>query len=218
MVRPLRFGQGRHPDFMSMMDFPLDFSGGLTVSDSTLRLGVIIGSVREGRFGPTVADWLLSRLKERDEFEVDLIDLADFELPVNLNGGGSTAEYLTRIDRADAFIVVTPEYNHGYPGSLKIAIDTAKEEWLAKPVAFVSYGGVAGGLRSVEQLRPIFAELHAVTVRTAVSFHWADSLFGEDGRLLDPEKPESAVDGMLEQLTWWGHTLRVGRSNGTYRC
>ncbi|WP_433794963.1 NADPH-dependent FMN reductase [Actinoplanes sp. CA-252034] len=187
------------------------------MSDSPLRLGVIIGSVREGRVGPTVADWLLSRLKERHEFEVDLIDLADFDLPARLDGGGHTAEYLAHLDRADAFVVVTPEYNHGYPGSLKIAIDTAKEEWLAKPVAFVAYGGVAGGLRSVEQLRPVFAELHAVTVRTAVSLHGVHSLFGEDGRLLDPGKTEAAADDMLNQLGWWAHTLRAGRGNGTFR-
>jgi len=187
------------------------------VSDLSLRLGVIIGSVRKDRFGPTVAAWLLGQLKERTEFEVDLIDLADFQLPADLGGGGETAGFLTRIDRADAFVVVTPEYNHGYPGGLKIAIDTGREEWKAKPVAFVSYGGVAGGLRSVEQLRPVFAELHAVTIRTAVSFHWADSLFDDDGRLLEPEKAESAVDGMLQQIEWWGRMLRSGRGKGDYR-
>ncbi len=187
------------------------------MSDLSLRLGVIIGSVREGRFGPTVANWLLSQLKERDQFEVDLIDLADFHLPVDLGGGGDAAEFVARIDRVDAFVVVTPEYNHGYPGGLKTAIDTGKEEWKAKPVAFVSYGGVAGGLRSVEQLRPVFAELHAVTIRSAVSFHWADTLFDSDGQLLQPEKAESAVDGMLNQLEWWARMLRSGRENGDYR-
>jgi NAD(P)H-dependent FMN reductase len=186
------------------------------LSETKIRLAVIIGSVRKDRFGPTVASWLLTRLEESDGPELDVIDLADFQLPNDLGGGGDTAGFLKRIDRADAFIVVTPEYNHGYPGGLKTAIDTGREEWKAKPVGFVSYGGVAGGLRSVEQLRPVFAELHAVTVRTAVSFHWADSLFDERGRLLDPGKAESAVDAMLNQVQWWGHMLRSGRGNGDY--
>lgn len=187
------------------------------MSELTLRLAVIIGSVRKARFGPTVASWLLTRLEDRDELEVDVIDLADFQLPADLGGGGDTEGFLKRIDRADAFIVVTPEYNHGYPGGLKTAIDTGREEWKAKPVAFVSYGGIAGGLRSVEQLRPVFAELHAVTLRTAVSFHGADSLFDEHGRLRDAEKAESAVDAMLHQIEWWGRMLRSGRGNGDYR-
>ncbi|TDC84215.1 NADPH-dependent oxidoreductase [Micromonospora sp. KC606] len=177
---------------------------------------MIIGSVRKDRFGPTVANWLLSQLKEHDAFEVDVIDLADFHLPADLGGGGDSAEFLTRVDRADAFVVVTPEYNHGYPGGLKTAIDTGKEEWKAKAVAFASYGGMAGGLRSVEQLRPVFAELHAVTIRATVSFHWAHSLFDSDGRLLQPEKAEAAVDGMLNQLEWWARMLQSGRRNGDY--
>ncbi|GAA4958622.1 NAD(P)H-dependent oxidoreductase [Actinoplanes utahensis] len=184
------------------------------MSEYPLRLAVIIGSVRKDRFGPTVATWLMTRVEGRDGLETDVIDLADLQLPADLGGGGDTAGFLKRIDRADAFIVVTPEYNHGYPGGLKTAIDTGRDEWKAKPVAFVSYGGTAGGLRSVEQLRPVFAELQAVTVRSAVSLHWADSLFDERGRMLDPERPESAVDTMLRQLEWWGHVLRAGRGRG----
>jgi hypothetical protein len=75
------------------------------------------------------------------------------------------------IDAADAFVVVTPEYNHSYPASLKHAIDMAHGEWNTKPVAFVSYGGISGGLRAVEALRLVFAELHATTIRDTVSFH-----------------------------------------------
>ncbi len=187
------------------------------MSERVLRLAVIIGSVRAGRFGPTVANWLLSALKLRAEFEVEVIDLAAVDLPADHGGGGDTAHYLDRIARADGFVVVTPEYNHGYPGGLKIAIDTAREQWQAKPVAFVCYGGVAGGLRSVEQLRPVFAELHAATIRTAVSFHRAHTLFDDDGTLREPAAAQAALTSMLEQLAWWATTLRRGRAQGTYR-
>lgn len=76
-----------------------------------------------------------------------------------------------RIAAADAVLIVTPEYNHSFPGPLKTSIDSLRDEWKAKPVGFVSYGGIGGGLRAVEALRLVFAELHAVTVRDTVSFH-----------------------------------------------
>jgi len=189
---------------------------GSAVSDEVIRVAVIVGSVRRGRIGPTVATWLLSQLSEVPaDLETDLIDLAELDLPADLGGGNVVEAYLKRIDRADAFIVVTPEYNHGYPGGLKIAIDTARDEWKAKPVAFVSYGGMAGGLRAVEQLRPIFAELHAVTIRAAVSFHWVHDQFA-DGHLRQPQAAQKAVQTMLGQLLWWSRTLRRGRADGSY--
>jgi NAD(P)H-dependent FMN reductase len=178
---------------------------------SQFQLAVIIGSVRAGRFGPVVADWLLTQLKQRDAFRVDVIDLAEVDLPIDLGGGGDTAAYAARIDAAEAFVVVTPEYNRGYPGGLKVAIDTVRDEWRAKPVAFVSYGGTAGGLRSVEQLRQVFGELQAVTIRECVSFHRVHGLFDDEGRLHRAEHPEAAVQSMLDQLASWAAILRHGR-------
>ena len=105
-------------------------------------------------------------------------------------------------------MVVTPEYNHSYPAPLKAVIDSHSREWHAKPVGFVSYGGLSGGLRAVEHLRPVFAELHAVTVRDTVSFHGGRSCFGPDGRPLDPREPGAAAHRLLDRLTWWGVTLR----------
>jgi NAD(P)H-dependent FMN reductase len=130
---------------------------------------VIVGSVREGRFGPVVADWFVSQAKQRDDLSVDVIDLADTQIP--------SANFTSRIGAADAFVIVTPEYNHGYPGPLKTAIDSVDREWQAKPVGFVCCGGLSGGLRAVEQLRIVFAELHTVTIRDTVSFHGARARF-----------------------------------------
>ncbi len=111
-------------------------------------------------------------------------------------------------------MVVTPEYNHGYPASLTQAIDLPHDEWKAKPVGFVSYGGMAGGLRAVEQLRQVFAELHVATMRDTVSFHRFFERFDESGRLNDPAGPAEAATVMLYELAWWGQALRAGRAAG----
>jgi NAD(P)H-dependent FMN reductase len=108
--------------------------------------------------------------------------------------------------------VVTPEYNHGYPASLKQAIDLPRDQWHRKPVAFVSYGGVGGGLRAVEQLRQVFAELHSVTMRDSVSFHMAWEHFDESGALRQPARHNAAATAMLDQLVWWATALRAART------
>ena len=183
-----------------------------------LRLAILVGSTREGRFGFTVARWFASLVRIRPEFDVDVIDLADPELPAVLKHTPDPVvdEYRERLDQADAFVVVTPEYNHGYPAALKQAIDLARAEWQAKPVAFVSYGGMSGGLRAVEQLRQVFAELHAVTVRDCVSFHNAWPLFDTDGWLHEEIGADLAAKTMLDRLAWWGRALRVARESEPY--
>src|SRR5690606_5287867 len=103
------------------------------------------------------------------------------------------------------------EYNHGYPAALKLAIDWLRDEWRAKPVGFVAYGGISGGLRAVEQLRLVFAELHAMTVRDVVSFHNAWDLFDAAGMPRDPEGCAAAARGMLDQLAWWARALHDAR-------
>src|SRR5690606_4522216 len=124
--------------------------------------------------------------------------------------------YLDRIDAADGFVIVTPEYNHAYPASLKQALDIPGREWRAKPVAFVSYGGLSGGLRAVEQLRPVISELHAVPIRDTVSFHLAHRQFDESGELRDEEPAGRAAATMLDQLVWWSESLRQARANRPY--
>ncbi|MFG2497131.1 NADPH-dependent FMN reductase [Streptomyces sp. NPDC048441] len=187
-----------------------------------LRVAVIIGSNREGRFGPIVAEWLLSRLREHAGFEVDVIDLAESHLPTAISFSPSPetlaelGKVTPKLAAADAFVVLTPEYNHSYPASLKNLIDWHNAEWQAKPLAFVSYGGVSGGLRAVEHLRPVFAELHTMTVRDTVSFHNAGELFAADGTHKDPAAANAAAKTMLDQLQWWAWALHGAKEARPY--
>lgn len=195
------------------------------MSDRPTRLAVIIGSVRQGRFGPIVARWFAAQAAQRADLDVDVIDLAEFPLPMVLPGFGSapepdTARVLSqltpRLAEADAFVVVTPEYNHSFPASLKNVIDWYGKEWQAKPVGFVSYGGLSGGLRAIEQLRVVFAELHAVTVRDTVSFHGAHSQFDEKGDPSSPAECNAAAKVLTDQLVWWARALRDARAVRPY--
>ena len=189
--------------------------------DRPLRVTVVVGSTREGRFGPTVADWFVEEARQRADLAIDVLDLVDVALPDRLTGFGErqppeVTAVTPRVASADAFVVVTPEYNHSYPAPLKTLIDWHMEEWQAKPVAFVSYGGMSGGLRAVEHLRGVFAELHAVTVRDTVSFHGAWARFGGDGRPTDAAECAAAAKSMLDQLVWWARALRDARSVRPY--
>lgn len=193
--------------------------------DSPLPVAVIVGSTRAGRFGPVVAEWLLSHIAQREDMNADLVDLAetplpavlpDFSQPLSDDITDLLGAVTPRLGVAQAFVIVTPEYNHSFPAVLKHAIDLFREEWRAKPVAFVSYGGMGGGLRAVEQLRLVFAELHAVSMRDSVSFHGVWSLFDENGVPVDEAGTNAAAKGMLGQLDWWGRTLREGRAVRPY--
>ncbi|MDV9190122.1 NAD(P)H-dependent oxidoreductase [Streptomyces sp. SR27] len=187
-----------------------------------LTLALVVASDREGRFAPVVTDWFRSRLAEREDFAVTLVDLAEVDLPTTLSHRPSPAvraelaKVTPVLEAADAFVVITPEYNHSFPASLKNLIDRHYTEWQAKPVGFVSYGGISGGLRAVEQLRQVYAEMHAVTVRDTVSFHHAHGQFDEDGRHKDPAGAEIAAKALLDQLAWWGRALKDAKSVHPY--
>jgi NAD(P)H-dependent FMN reductase len=180
-----------------------------------LDVAVIVGSTRPDRRAPRITRWLDAQLAERDDLRVDVIDLVDIDLPAHLPADDDprAAALTKRIDDADAFVVVTPEYNHGYPASLKQAIDVPYREWNAKPVAFVSYGGMSGGIRAVEQLRQVFAELHAVTVRDGVAF--PGTRVDTDG-VAEDDRAAAAAKVMLDELAWWGQTLREARAERPY--
>ncbi|MFJ9693771.1 NADPH-dependent FMN reductase [Kitasatospora sp. NPDC101183] len=201
-------------------------TGTETAGNAPLRVAVILGSVREGRHGRAVTDWFLGTAEGVPGLELDVVDLADVPLPLVMPGWGGSptpeaaaalADVSPRLDAADAFVVVTPEYNHSFPAALKNLIDWHRIEWQAKPVGFVSYGGLGGGLRAVEQLRLVFAELHAVTVRDSVSLHGPWSGLAEDGTPRDAAVCEGAAKGMLGQLAWWGRTLRSARATRPYQ-
>ncbi len=166
-------------------------------------LTVILGSVRPERLCTAVAGWFLQHLGTHPAFRADVCDLAEIALPDDLSSGADTDAFTKRIGNADAVVIITPEYNHGYPGVLKTAIDTVWEEWRAKPVGFVSYGGISGGLRAVEQLRGVFGELHAVTLRDTVSLPNAGDAFDQDGVFREPSRADAAADTLLRSLRWW---------------
>jgi NAD(P)H-dependent FMN reductase len=168
--------------------------------------------------GSSVARWFAAQCALRDDMAVDIVELADLALGSALPPprGPSLAAWAACVDRADAIVVVTPEYNHGYPAALKQAVDVLHAEWHAKPVAFVSYGGISGGLRAVEQLRQVFAELHTVTIRNTVSFANVGARLDTSGRIVDDPACRAAAAAMADQLSWWGYALRTARAATPY--
>jgi NAD(P)H-dependent FMN reductase len=181
-----------------------------------LRIAVIIGSIRQGRSGAAIGHWVADQVRPRPDMDLDVVDLAELQLPVVMPDLENTAtlpvpiaELGSRLAAADAFVIVTPEYNRSFPASLKNAIDWFYDEWVAKPVACVTYGGRARGTRAAEQLRLVFGELHAVVIRDLLSFDLEDGSVGADGR---PTGGEAAAKGVLDQLAWWAHSLRGARA------
>jgi NAD(P)H-dependent FMN reductase len=192
------------------------------MSNSTVRLAVIIGSVREGSFGPVVARWFAEQVQRHGDFELDIIDLAGMALPHELPAisplmepdpprPDGMAELTRRLNAADAVVIVTPEYNHSYPSSLKTAIDWHFTQWDRKAIGFVGYSGHSGGLLAIEHLRQVFSELNAHTVRNFVSFPRYYELFAPDGTFHNPEPAEAAASSMLDSLHWWSTALRSAR-------
>ncbi|GAA3847815.1 NAD(P)H-dependent oxidoreductase [Streptomyces sedi] len=175
-----------------------------------LRLAVLLGSTREGRVGGVVGEWFRARAAGRAGLRVETVDLVDYAFPARFpeEPTAEMCRFAGAIDRAEAFVVVTPEYNWGYPASLKQAVDYAYDEWHAKPVGFVSYGHGGCGLLAAAGLRLVFNELRSVTVRNAVSVDL-------DGPLGGPEQ-ECAADGLLAELVWWGLALREAKARRPY--
>lgn len=190
------------------------------------RLAIVIGSVREGRFGPVVASWVRDQAVAHGGFTVSVIDLADYDIPLALPAAPpkyagdayprptGMAELTSGLHSVDAFILVTPEYNHSYPASLKAAIDWHFTHWTAKPVAFVSYGGAAAGRHAVLHLENVLTELHAVTIRDGLAFPNYFSTW-TDGQPNDPEAAGYAKT-LLDQLAWWATALHTARAEHPY--
>jgi len=183
-----------------------------------VRVLLILASTRENRFGPVPAAWAAERARERQDIELDVVDLAEAQLPVVLMGDGedapmpeAAARLGRRLEAADAVVVVTPVYNRGYPASLKNAIDWFSAEWAATPVGFVSYGGRTGGIEAVEQLRGVFVELGTMTIRNVLSFPDVRDSFDDDGAPVDPTALAAAATAFYDQLTWWARVLRAAR-------
>jgi NAD(P)H-dependent FMN reductase len=188
------------------------------------RIQVIMGTTRTGRFSERVAPWVLQRLMEHG-FDVELLDLRDYPLPFfdqkppSVTGRNYPTEDIARLgrklDEADGFVILTGEYNHGYPAVLKNAIDHTFVEWQRKPVAFVGWGGV-GGARVIEQLRLVAVELDMAPVRQAV--HILPEVIRPALRSNDPadfsvfQPIEPRLKALAEGLKWWAGTLANGRA------
>lgn len=183
-----------------------------------LKVAIIVGSTRPGRKALDVAQWVYDIADERGDAEYELVDIADFDLPLldepvppsmGMYSKPHTRAWAARIEPFDAFVFVTPEYNHSTSGALKNAIDFLYREWNNKAAAFVSYGS-AGGARAVEHLRDIMAELQIADVRQQVMLTLADD-FENYERFTPREHHEASVNQMLDQLLTWARTMQPVR-------
>jgi NAD(P)H-dependent FMN reductase len=185
-----------------------------------VKLLIIVGSTRPGRVGRTVADWFQGVAERHGGFEVELVDLKELDLPfldepkhpaIQEYTHAHTRAWSKQVDGADAFVLVTSEYNHGYPAPLKNALDYLNSEWRRKPVAFVSYGGIAAGARAVEQLRAVVSELHLADICDAVQIPFVNAAFDEEGRPMEAERLEKKARLVLDDLEWWAGALKAAR-------
>jgi len=185
-----------------------------------IKIAIIIGSTRPGRVGESVARWVYQIAQQRDDAEFELVDIKDFNLPLldepGTPGMGEYTKPHTKVWSAkiacfDAFVFVTPEYNHATSGALKNAIDFLYAEWNNKAAGFVGYGG-AGGTRAVENLRLIMGELEVADVRKQVMLSLHDDF--ENYTVFKPQpRHEKSVNDMLDQVIAWGSALKTLRES-----
>ena len=187
------------------------------------KIAVIIGSIRPSRFGDKPAKWILDHAKARGDFDVELVDLADYPLPL-FDAPASdawmptpnpvAAKWQAKLNEFDGYIVVTAEYNRSVPGALKNAIDWAYKPFNRKAVGYVAYGSV-GGARAVEHLRNIMTELQAVSVRQGIHIGGSDFvpiMMGQKSWDDTKASFEAFVPDLLNNLAWWTNATRVARA------
>ena len=183
-------------------------------------LTIIVGSIRPGRAAQPIAEWFTDRARSHGGFDVDIADLAEIRLPLmeepnhprlRQYTSQHTHDWSARIDRADVIVFITPEYNYGYPATIKNAIDYLHQEWQDKPAGFVSYGGAAAGTRAVQQLKQVLTALKMVPVLESVNipFH---AQFIRDGRFHANDVLEQAATAMLDELLRIDGSLRPLRA------
>ena len=190
-----------------------------------MLLQVITSTTREGRFSERVAPWVMDRLGQRDDFEVELLDLRDHPLPFfdgdapAKTGRDYADDAVVRfgrvVDRADGYVFLTAEYNHGYPAVLKNALDSTFVEWRRKPVSFVGWGNT-GGARAIEQLRAVAVEFEMAPLRHAVHVlpDVMRAIFGSEhpGDLAHFSSLEPRRAMLADDLTWWMRALATARA------
>jgi NAD(P)H-dependent FMN reductase len=173
------------------------------------RLQIIIASTRPGRVGLPVAEWFRDRAAAHGGFELDVADLAEIALPfmdepnhprLRRYEHAHTIAWSERVDAADAFAIVMPEYNHSFTAPLKNALDYLHGEWQHKPVGLISYGGVSAGLRAATAVKHPLVALRLTPVTDAISIPFVSRLIDDDGRLLANELMEQSATAMLDDL------------------
>jgi len=184
---------------------------------------IIVASTRDGRRGERVAAWFGALAGARADMRSELVDLLAWDLPwyrdavVPPRGEYSeeaTLRWAAKVAEADGYVLVTPEYNHGYPAALKNALDHLYAEWNHKPVTFVTYGGSAGGVRAAEQLVQVAVELKMAPLRPQVHIPMAGRVFGRDGSGVVEQRHVDAANVALRELAWWARALRAARAAG----
>jgi len=183
------------------------------------KLTVVMASVREGRAGEPIARWFVERAKAHGTFDVQVADLKELNLPI-LNEPhhprlkkyqhDSTKRWSAIVDGSDAFVFVTPEYNYTLPPALVNALDTLYHEWTYKPVGFVSYGGVSGGMRSVQTAKLMVTGFKMMPMVEAVNIPFYTQLM-QDGAFTSNETHDKAVPVMLDELLRWSEALKTLR-------
>ena len=190
-----------------------------------LKVGIILGSTRPNRNGEAVAKWVEQQVKDRKDAGYELVDIKDFNLPLldepippsqGKYSQPHTRRWAEKIGSFDAFIFVTPEYNHATSGALKNAIDFLYAEWNNKAAGFVSYGS-AGGARAVENLRLIMAEIQIADVRAQLMFSLATD-FKNYSEFTPHQRHEQELDTMLKQLVAWGEAMKTVRTQGAHKA
>lgn len=183
-----------------------------------LFLPIIVGTNRKDRKSVYVASWLRGEMEKRPEIETRLFDVKDFALPQDDYGTGikdAFPEWRDAIIRADGLVIVSPEYNHGYPGVLKSVLDLLLKEYIHKAVALVGVSaGTFGGTRVIEALLPVARELGLAVTFADLNFPKVDEKFDQNGELLD-KAYEKRVKGFLDELVWMSRALKWGRQNLT---
>ena len=186
------------------------------------KLLIVIGSTRPGRVGLPVAEWFAGRAVCDGRFEVELADLAELKLPMLDEPNAPRSRQYTKahalawsemVDAADAIVIVTAEYNYGYPAALKNALDYLFHEWRRKPLGFVSYGGMSAGIRAVQQLQQVVTALQMVPVPTAVSIPFVATMFDEQSRFVASDQIEQAARAMLAELETLNEALAPLRAS-----
>src|SRR5919197_825534 len=179
-----------------------------------LFLPILLGTARQGRESEHVARFVFEQMKKRASVETELIDVR--ALPMRLDDAGEQMKdptFSATIERCDGLIIVTPEYNHGYPGLLKHALDMNLQEYIHKAVGICGVSaGLFGGARVIEALLPVMRELGLVTIFWDVNFGNVQKLFDEQGNLLD-QNYVRRLDKFLNELIWMARVLRLGREN-----